>query len=128
MAFRVIKIVNEYTVIVTPEWRIWKHNKGGDLVRISGYTIPKKSSIRYDAKKRLQNLLLNQEIELRNITGITEGGSLVSEVYVNGENVAALMASLSVTPKAKSAPKGPALEEKREPEIPETLGTGSAED
>ncbi len=116
MAFKVIKIVNEYTVMVTPEWRVWKHKMGGCLVRASDYNISTKADVRRDAKKILRDTLMGKSIELKNVSGISGSGTsgtgvLRAEIWFEGQSVAKLMSGL----KAGKAPKAKAVKAEAEP-------------
>lgn len=106
MAFRVIKIVNEYTVMITPEWRVWKHKMGGNKVRATDYNISSKADVRRDAKKALLKNVLGKTVELKNISGISGSGVLMAEIWCDGSSVAELMRGLaSGKTKKKAAPK-----------------------
>lgn len=111
MAFKVIKIVNEYTVMIAPEWRVWKHKAGGNKVRATDYSISTKVDVRRDAKKALLKHVLGKTIELKNISGISGSGLLLSEIWCDGQSIASLMSGLSAgKPKKKKAPAPAAVQ------------------
>ncbi len=120
MAFFVTKILDFNVVMITPEWRIWKHNKGGNRVQLTGYTIAKDAGTRRDAKKQLMAHLLNNKIQLKNISGISASGNLLAEVWVRGANVASQMGSFAAAA-PKKAPKPAELkQEESNPEVAQT--------
>ncbi|MCC7303441.1 MAG: hypothetical protein IT233_12450 [Bacteroidia bacterium] len=117
MAFKVIKIVNEYTVMIAPEWRVWKHKMGGKKVRATDYSISSKADVRRDAKKQLLNNVLGKTIEIRNISGISSSGILMAEIWCEGQSVARLMQGLKPGKVAKKAAAPRAVKEEPVAEI-----------
>lgn len=68
----------------------WEWNgKKGDTVRPTGYNTPEKWNPGYErAKKRLENLILNKKVDIKDAKIVDEWGRLVAEVYYDGKNLA----------------------------------------
>ena len=105
MAYRVIKVVNEYTVMVTPEWRVWKYKVGGCLVRATNYSISKSPGVRREAKEILCKNLINSKIELKNASGISSAGVLQADIWFEGQSLAELLSHLERGKPAKKSKK-----------------------
>ncbi len=83
--FTVTQIVDGDTFDVSPSW-IWS-NQTGDRVRPAGYDAPEVGTPgAAAATARLSQLILNQQIELREAHRI-DRGRLVCEVHYRGRNL-----------------------------------------
>jgi hypothetical protein len=80
MAFIVKNIVNENTIEVSPGWK-WGEHKG-NLVSIAGYTPPNNEQTKVFTKIKLDTLVKNKEIELKNATSAI-GTTIHCSVYLN---------------------------------------------
>jgi endonuclease YncB( thermonuclease family) len=85
--FIVTEVVNGETFRIKNEWN-W-NGKCGDTIRSAGCDIPEKGEVGYEeAKKRLESLILNKKIEVKNAKTIDICGRLVADVYCENKNVA----------------------------------------
>ena len=88
MAFKVVRIVNENTLMVYPEWRMRKLNKGGKYVRLFGYKIPDKNkSAKNAAISTLAGELLGKDVTLENPRKLTPNGYVICDVLIGKKNV-----------------------------------------
>jgi endonuclease YncB( thermonuclease family) len=86
MSFRVTEIIDGDTFKVSPNWK-W-NNQTGDTVRANGYDTPEKGELGYEAaKNKLEALILNKEVILRNPIRMTYG-RLLCDVYYQEMNIA----------------------------------------
>lgn len=86
MAFRVKEVIDGDTFKVSPNWE-W-NDKSGDTVRPTGYNTPEIGEPGYEeAKKKLSDLILGNDVELRNPVSITYG-RLLCDVYYLDTNLA----------------------------------------
>lgn len=86
MSFKVTRIIDGDTFEVSPNWK-W-NNQTGNAVRASGYDTPEEGQPRYQAaKEKLENLILDEEVELKNPIRITYA-RLLCDVYYKGSNLA----------------------------------------
>jgi endonuclease YncB( thermonuclease family) len=86
MKGKVKEIIDGDTFRVTPGWRF--NSESGDIVRPTGYNAPEKAERGYEtAKKKLADLILHKEVELRNAIKTTYG-RLLCDVYFNGKYLA----------------------------------------
>jgi endonuclease YncB( thermonuclease family) len=84
--FKVNQIIDGDTFDVTPGWK-W-NNQTGDRVRPTGYDAPELDQPGGPAAKRkLEQLILGKQVELRNPATI-DRGRLVCDVYFNGRKLA----------------------------------------
>ena len=82
----VTKVIDGDTLDVTPKWRFG--GTSGKRVRLAGVDAPELDEWGGKAsRKRLSDLVLNQEVELRNRKSLSYG-RLVCDVYLNGRNIA----------------------------------------
>ena len=87
MSFTVIEVIDGDTFEVSPNWK-W-NDQTGSMVRADGYNTPEEGEPGYQtAKEKLNNLILNKQVELKNPIRITYGRLLCS-VYYDGKNLAA---------------------------------------
>ena len=86
MKFKVNKIIDGDTFEVSPSWE-WGE-QSGNLVKIYGYTIPETEvSGTVPVQEKLESLILNKEVELKNPIRITYG-RLLCKVHYEGKNIA----------------------------------------
>jgi len=86
MSFRVTSVGDGDTFDVTPNWQ-WD-NKSGNTVRPRGYDAPEKYEPGHQAaKEKLERLLLNKYVDLKNVIKITYD-RLLCDVYYDGKNLA----------------------------------------
>lgn len=86
MAFKVIEVIDGDTFDVSPNWS-WGDQED-KRVRANGYNAPEEGQPGYQAaKEKLERLILNKEVELRNPINITYG-RLLCDVYYEGKNLA----------------------------------------
>lgn len=89
MAFRVSEIIDGQTITVIPRWR-WTTPSGivlrGYKVKIKGYNVLKNSHSSHYAFDKLQKLLSNKELVLKNAEEI-EGETNIIACNVFVENV-----------------------------------------
>lgn len=86
MNFKVIRVIDGDTFGVSPNWK-W-NEQTGSIIRANGYDTPEEGQPGYQtAKEKLENLILNKEVELKNPIRITYG-RLLCDVYYNGKNLA----------------------------------------
>ncbi len=79
MTFTVSEIVDGDTFKVSENWEF--DGKAGDRVRPAGYDTPEEDEIGYDeATERLEALILDKEVELRNPIKISYGRLLCDGV------------------------------------------------
>ncbi len=84
--FKVTKIIDGDTFEVSPNWKL--NNQTGSVVRANGYDTPEEGKPDYQtAKDKLENLILNKEVELNDPIRITYG-RLLCDVYYKGKNIA----------------------------------------
>lgn len=86
MSFRVSEVIDGDTFKVSPNWK-W-NDKEGNIVRANGYDTPEKGQQGYQtAKEKLEKLILDKDVELKNPVKITYE-RLLCDVYVDGKNLA----------------------------------------
>lgn len=86
MIRRVSEVIDGDTFKVSPNWE-WNKEKG-DTVRAHGYNTPEEGQEGYqEAKKKLKELILDKDVELKNPVKFTYG-RLLCDVYVDGKNLA----------------------------------------
>lgn len=86
MSFKVTRVIDGDTFEVSPRWN-W-NNQTGDTVRANGYDAPERGQPGYqEAKEKLERLILNKSVELKNPIKITYG-RLLCDVYIGGRNLA----------------------------------------
>lgn len=86
MKYKIIEIIDGDTFKVSPEWK-WNAHTSGTLVRLNGYNAPEKDQEGYrEAKEKLENLILNKEVELKNPIRVTDG-RLLCDVYYEEKNL-----------------------------------------
>jgi len=86
MAFKVVNIIDGDTFEVLPPWK-WG-DRSGIRVRPTGYNIPEEGQPGYqNAKDKLQKLILEKEVELKNFVDI-DYDRLICDVYFDGKNLA----------------------------------------
>lgn len=84
--FKVIKIVDGDTFKISPGWK-W-NNKKGKIIRPTGYDTPERKEPGYqETTEKLKQLLLNNEVELKNPIKLSYN-RLLCNVYFNGKNLA----------------------------------------
>jgi len=84
--FKVTEVIDGDTFKVSPNWK-WDE-RTGDTVRPAGYDAPEEGEPGYqEAKVKLEGLILDEAVELKNPVSVTYG-RLLCEVYVNGKNLA----------------------------------------
>ncbi len=83
--FNVTEVVDGDTFVVSPGWQV--NTKKGDRVRIADFNAPELRQHGGDvAHKKLQNLILRQDVELYT-RAIDTYGRLVAVVHLNGQNI-----------------------------------------
>lgn len=83
---KALRIIDGNSFLITPSW-YWRRREG-DRVRAVGYHCPEMGEPGWEkARTRLENLILYQNIELKNPTDI-ELGVLVCDVFLQGINIA----------------------------------------
>lgn len=86
--FTVTEIIDGDTFKVSPGWK-WNNEKE-NTIRPTGYNTPKKGEPQYqEMKEKLQQLLLDKEIELKNPIKLSYN-RLLCDVYINGKNFSEL--------------------------------------
>ena len=92
--FKVIQVINGDTIKVAPNFQ-WTaptgQNIAGDTLRVLGYILPVKQTYRYNyAKQKLEKLLLNKNIVLKNAQLINENNiqQTACEILVDNVDVA----------------------------------------
>ena len=86
MSFRVTRVIDGDTFEVSSKWE-W-NDQTGNVVRVNGYDTPEKGESEHQSTKdKLENLILNKDVELKNPIRITYG-RLLCDVYYNGKNIA----------------------------------------
>jgi len=84
--FTAVRIIDGDTFEVSPNWK-W-NNQSGNIIRVHGYDTPEQSEPGYqEAKEKLDKLICNKAVELKNPVRITYG-RLLCDVYVDGKNIA----------------------------------------
>ena len=84
--FTVTQIIDGDTFAVSPEWN-W-NKQTGDRVRPTGYDAPEVGTAGASAAtERLRELLIGNQIELKNAVTI-DRGRIVCDVYLNDHNLA----------------------------------------
>lgn len=88
MSFTVTKVIDGDTVEVDPEWN-WESKKAtGSRVRLANVDAPElKERGGLAAKQKLEKLLLNKEVDLKNPVNISYS-RLVCDVYLGNKNIA----------------------------------------
>jgi endonuclease YncB( thermonuclease family) len=82
MAFRVIRVIDGDTFEVSPNWK-WK-DEIGNIVRANGYNTPEENNPGYEAaKNKLEELILNKDVDLTNPIRITYGRLLCDVIFAN---------------------------------------------
>ena len=87
--FRVKQFITADVITVEPDW-LWQ-GKQGNKVIVFGYTTPEPNMVGYDfAKKKLEALLKDKQIELRNPTFYPNLGYdvLICSIYLDGVDIA----------------------------------------
>jgi len=83
--FKVVEIIAGDTFIVSPGWK-W-NNEIGARIRPDGYNTPEKGDPKFqETKEKLEQLLLNKEIELKKPVMLSYG-RLLCDVYLNDKNL-----------------------------------------
>ncbi|MBI4661630.1 MAG: thermonuclease family protein [Verrucomicrobia bacterium] len=83
--FKVTQVIDGDTFVVSPEWN-W-NKQAGDHVRPTGYNAPELGTPNGTAAaQRLRQLLLGNQIELKNAVKI-DRGRLVCDVFLNSRNL-----------------------------------------
>ena len=83
MKHKVTRIIDGDTFEVSPNWE-W-NGLEGNIVRPSGYDTPERGEPGYEAAKtKLINLILNNEVELKNPIKLTYS-RLLCDVYFEGK-------------------------------------------
>ena len=86
MTHTVTKIIDGDTFEVYPDWT-WNGHEGS-VVRPRGYDAPERYEAGYQAAKdKLSNLILDKEVELKNLVGLTYE-RLLCDVYYEGKSLA----------------------------------------
>ena|ERR1051326_8732391 len=62
--FRVIRVIDADTIQVYPNW-LW-NGQQGNIVRVYGYSSPTDPHVQASARGKLNNILQNQLVELKN--------------------------------------------------------------
>lgn len=84
--FKVKKVIDGDTFKVEPKWK-WDE-KSGDTVRPTGYDTPEEDEEGYEeAKEKLKELILGEEVEVKNPQDI-DHGRLVADAYYDGKDLA----------------------------------------
>lgn len=84
--FKVIEVIDGDTFDVSPGWT-W-NGQSGSRVRPTGYDAPESGTqAGQQAKRKLENLILNKYVELGTAYKI-DRGRLVCDVYFEGKNLA----------------------------------------
>jgi len=66
----------------------WKWDKTGDTVCPTGYDTPEENERGYEeAKRRLSDLILNKQVNIKSAKTIDDYGRLVADVYYRGKNL-----------------------------------------
>ncbi len=87
MAFRVTEVFDGDTFRVSQNWRF--SGLEGDVIRPNGYNTPEEGKQGYeDATRKLKELILDKEVELKNAIKILEGNRLLCDVFINEKNLA----------------------------------------
>jgi len=83
--FKVVEIIDGDTFIISPGWK-W-NNEIGARIRPTGYDTPEKGEPQFqETKEKLEQLLLNKEVELKNPVKLSYG-RLLCDIYLNGRNL-----------------------------------------
>ena len=86
MAFKVVNVIDGDTFEVLPPWN-WR-SQSGIRVRPTCYNTPDEGQTGYqNAKNKLRDLILGNEVELKNFADI-DYDRLVCDVYFNGKILA----------------------------------------
>jgi endonuclease YncB( thermonuclease family) len=86
MSFLVTSVTDGDTFEVSPAWK-WE-NESGKIVRPLGYNTPEIGAPGYrEAKEKLERLILDKYVDLKNVVKITYG-RLLCDVFYNGKNLA----------------------------------------
>ena len=84
--FEVTRVIDGDTFEMSSNWK-W-NDQTGRVVRVNGYDTPEEREPGYQAAKdKLEDLILNKDVELKNPIRITYG-RLLCDVYYNGKNIA----------------------------------------
>jgi len=84
--FTVTEIIDGDTFKISPGWK-WNKEKG-DTIRPTGYNTPEQGNPGYqETKEKLEQLLLNKEVELKKPVKLSYN-QLLCNVYFNGKNLA----------------------------------------
>ena len=90
MTYTVVEVVGAETIRVRPSWR-WNESHG-DLVRINGCATPEESEPQYrDRCDALENVVLGEEVELRNPVKEADANRVLSFVHMGGQNLANIL-------------------------------------
>ncbi len=85
MLFIVTKIFDGDTFEINPEWN-WNDDTG-KVIGLKSYDSPVIGQAGYkEAKERLEQLILNKQVDLRNPVNLSTG-RLLCDVFVDGEDV-----------------------------------------
>ena len=82
--FKVITIIDGYTIKISPNWK-WE-NQEGNTIRIYGYEPPKQGEESIFAKNKLEKLLLNQYVELKDPNNL-KGEVLACRIFRNSVDI-----------------------------------------
>ncbi|MCK4654781.1 MAG: hypothetical protein KAU01_10090 [Candidatus Cloacimonetes bacterium] len=85
MLFIVTKIFDGDTFEINPKWN-WNDDTG-KVIGLKGYNSPVLGQAGYkEAKERLEQLLLDKQVDLRNPVNLSTG-RLLCDVFLDGEDV-----------------------------------------
>lgn len=88
MAFKVTDIISASSIRVLPRWS-WE-DYAGDIINIKGFANIISSNTGEFIKKKLETLLLNKEVELKNPSNpVRNNGNdeITVSVYLNGVDI-----------------------------------------
>lgn len=85
MSFTVTRVIDGDTIEVSPKWSF--KNKSGSRVRLADVNAPElKQQGGPEAKELLENMILNENVELKNPRNISYE-RLVCDVYLGNNNI-----------------------------------------
>jgi len=86
MNFKVIEIIDGNKFKIRPDW-VWI-DQTGNLIKVFDYEAPDEKDEEYENfKKKLENLILGKEVELKYPIRISYG-QLICSIYYNRDNLA----------------------------------------
>lgn len=91
--FKVIEIIDCITIKTLPSWH-WKNRDGkeltGDTIRVLGYNSPTTENEKSASKKKLESLLLNKYVVLKNPVEILDNNmaNIGCNVFLNDVDIA----------------------------------------